>query len=140
MNLALAARTYLGVPFRHQGRNPAIGIDCIGLLVLAARDAAMPVDERRVNYSKDPHDGLLEQHLVEAFGPPIPASQMQADDVVAIDYAGAVRHLGIIGEDRDGNLTLIHTSQGIVGKVVEHAIDAKWRGRIRAVFRPRLAE
>lgn len=132
--LADAARAYLGVPFRHQGRNPAVGIDCIGLLVLACRDAGMPVDDfDRVNYARDPHDGLLEQHLQVAFGAPV--SGLQPGDIVAMAYGRPVRHLGIVGQ-RDGALSLIHTSDAAsVKRVVEHGIDAKWRRRIKRVYR-----
>lgn len=39
-----AARRYLRAPFRHFGRTPA-GLDCVGLLLLAARDAGIPADD-----------------------------------------------------------------------------------------------
>lgn len=42
--LLAAARTYRGVPFRHLGRNRA-GLDCVGLLLIAAADAGMPTDD-----------------------------------------------------------------------------------------------
>jgi len=37
-----AARAYLGVPFRHQGRTRR-GVDCVGLVVLAATDAGYAI-------------------------------------------------------------------------------------------------
>lgn len=127
-----AARTYLGVPFGHQGRNPAVSIDCIGLLVLAFRDAGLSVDAFDcADYGRDPHDGLLEWHLSAAFGSPV--SGLQPDDVVAIAYGRPIRHVGIIGTDGE-RLTLIHTDSN-VGRVVEHGIDARWRRRIRRVYR-----
>lgn len=134
--MADAARAYLGRPFKHQGRNPAIGIDCIGLLVLAARDCGLPqADADSTAYGKDPHDGLLESHLVAAFGPRLPTAQMQPGDIAAVDYAGAVRHVGIVGRLEDGALSLIHTNQR-VGRVTEARIDAKWQRRIAGVYRP----
>lgn len=39
-----AARGYLRVPFRHFGRNRQ-GLDCVGLLLLALRDAGIAMDE-----------------------------------------------------------------------------------------------
>lgn len=123
----LIARQYLGVPFRHQGRNPALGIDCIGLLILVCGGS-----EHDTTYGREPHDGLLETHLRMAFGNPV--SGMRPGDVAAIRWAGPVRHVGIVGEI-DGALSLIHTSSG-VGRVVEHRLDAKWRKRIAGVYRP----
>jgi cell wall-associated NlpC family hydrolase len=133
MRLDHAARAYLGTPFRHQGRNPDIGIDCIGLIVLAGEDAGhlFPVFDR-TDYGKDPVDGLLEEMLRLAFGPPL--SDMQPGDIVAIDFKGAVRHVGIVGEHPAG-LSLIHTNMA-VGRVTEARIDWKWRKRIKGVYRP----
>lgn len=130
----LAARAYLGVPFLHQGRNPDVGIDCIGLLVLAARDCGLALDEHdRCNYPRNPSGGLLEQHLRAAFG--APAAGLLPGDVVAIRYCGPVRHVGIVGELK-GTLTLIHTSAApSVGRVTEHLINANWRRRIANAYR-----
>lgn len=37
-----AARSYIGVPWKHQGRSRA-GLDCIGLIILAGRDIGIAV-------------------------------------------------------------------------------------------------
>jgi len=37
--IATAARTLVGVPFRLQGRDPALGLDCVGLVGAAMRAA-----------------------------------------------------------------------------------------------------
>lgn len=135
MTLDEAARNYLGVPFRHQGRDTSIGIDCVGLVVLSLRDCGLPqADLDYTGYSRDPHDGVLEFHLREAFGPPVVKATLQAGDVVAIDYKGAVRHVGVVGLHRDGGLSLIHTNFS-VKQVTEAGIDAKWMKRIKGVYR-----
>lgn len=63
---------------------------------------------------------------------------MQAGDIAAIAYAGAVRHVGIVGEHPDG-LSLIHTNTA-VGRVTEARIDQKWSRRIVAIYRPEPVE
>lgn len=37
--IAAAARALVGVPFRLQGRDPALGLDCVGLVGAAMRAA-----------------------------------------------------------------------------------------------------
>jgi hypothetical protein len=136
MTLDHAARIFLDIPFRHQGRDPLIGIDCIGLLVLSGLLAGYRFAAHdRTDYGKDPAHGLLEDQLVTAFGSPIPKPLMQPGDIVAIDFKGAVRHVGIVGEHKDG-LSLIHTNEA-VGRVTEARIDPKWHARIAAVYRPK---
>lgn len=128
-----AARGYLGTPFRHQGRSRS-GLDCVGLVVLAMADAGRALQDV-TTYARNPHHGLLEQHLVEAFGPAISRTDLQPGDVVAIDFAGATRHVAIVGDYPGGGLSLIHTDQ-MVGRVTEHRLDARWHRRITGAWRP----
>lgn len=132
MTLSEAARTLLGVPFRHQGRDPSVGIDCVGLLRCAGDLIGWGLYVYDCDdYARDPHDGVLEGHLQTAFGPPV--SGLQVNDIVAMAYGRPIRHVGIIGTDGE-RLTLIHTSQQ-VGRVVEHGIDPRWLRRIKRVYR-----
>ena len=134
MTLDEAARKYLGVPFLHQGRNPAVGIDCIGLIVCAGKDCGMafPAFDSTA-YGPDPAHGLLERHLQAAFGPPVPVADIGPGDVVSINFAGAVRHVGIVGKHPDG-LSLIHTNSS-EDCVTEARIDSRWLRRIAGVYR-----
>lgn len=128
-----AARAYLGCPFQHQGRSRR-GLDCVGLVVMCLADCGRPVEDI-TTYGREPHSGLLESHLLRAFGPAIHRDEMQPGDIVAIDFAGAVRHVGITGDYPYGGLSLIHTDQSL-GQVIEHRLDAKWAARIKGVWRP----
>lgn len=133
VRLDVAARAYLGVPFLHQGRNPAVGIDCVGLVAAAVRDCGLlhllPHDF--TEYPRNPGRGELERRLREAFGEPV--SDMQAGDVAAIAFHGQTRHVAIVGDGPHG-FSLIHTYNH-PAKVIEHALDAKWRRRITAIYR-----
>lgn len=141
MRLDIAARAYLAwggrpVPFLHQGRNPDVGIDCIGLLILAARDCGHDLTAYAADYPRHPHHGLLQKHMAVAFG--LPVRELSPGCVVTIDYKGATRHVAIVGEHRDG-LSLIHTASNVkhgkeLGKVVEHRIDRAWRNRITGIY------
>ena len=67
VRLDIAARNYLGVPFKHQGRNPSIGIDCIGLAQLAARDCGIVAPDW-TDYARHPAKGLLESRMALVLG------------------------------------------------------------------------
>lgn len=132
--LDLAARRYLGVPFLHQGRDPSIGIDCVGLLVAAARDCGLQelAAHDFASYGRDPSNGELEARLRAAFGGPVSCCPLPGD-VVSVDFKGQTRHVGVIGADGD-RLTLIHTYKA-PAKVIEHGLDDKWRKRITGIYR-----
>lgn len=123
------ARALIGVPWRHQGRNIAVGIDCVGLIV-----HALQLADDYTAYGRDPHEGQLEAELARRFGASLPATCMQPGDVVAMAFAGPVRHVGLVAGSALG-LSLIHTDSS-VGQVTEHPIDARWQSRIRGVYRP----
>lgn len=127
-----AARAYLKTPFRHQGRTPR-GCDCIGLLVMALIDCGRPVSDS-TTYGKDPTDGRLEREMEREFGPRISKTEMRAGDMVAIEFEGPVRHVGIIGNHPQGGFTLIHTDSSLK-EVTEHIIDKRWMNRIKGVWR-----
>lgn len=124
------ARSMLGVRWAHQGRNPAVGIDCVGLVTLS-----LGIIEERVEYRRDPLNGQLEAALEAQFGPPLPVEQMQHGDVVAIAYGKPIRHVGLVATGENG-LNLIHTDQIVVNEVTEHPIDGLWLKRIKRVYRP----
>jgi cell wall-associated NlpC family hydrolase len=133
MRLDEAARLFMGIPFRHQGRDPLIGLDCIGLVILAGQLCDKDfVSADQTDYGRDPHAGLLEGRMLTALGKPV--NGMEPGDIVAIDFKGVIRHVGIVGDGQHG-LTLIHTN-GHVGRVTEARIDAKWAKRIKRTYRP----
>lgn len=127
------ARGLLDVPWVHQGRNPSVGIDCVGLLILAFE--ADPADHPTA-YSRSPHGGVIARQLRQHFGDPVPGGP-QVGDVVLMGFGvhGEARHVGVIGDYVYGGLSIIHTDS-IVGRVVEHPFDAKWQRRVREVYRP----
>ena len=125
------ARALIGVPWKHQGRHPTVGIDCVGLLVLAlgVTEDGLPA------YGRDPHEGLLETALERQLGPPLPTNaQWLPGDVAALAYGGPIRHCGLLGDLPEGGLSLIHTDSHL-GQVTEHPLNAQWRRRVRLVYR-----
>lgn len=124
-DLVLAARSYLGTPFVHQGRS-RLGLDCVGLLVLAARDAGADIEDR-ADYAPDPGN-LLPVELARQFDP---AEDRLPGDVLLMRFAGEPQHLAIFT-----GATVIH-SHAAIRRVVEHHLDAKWLRRIVQAYRMR---
>lgn len=131
------------VPFVHQGQSLA-GLDCVGGLCYALQyQGEVP------SYPRDPVNGELERELRKLFGEPsfyrsnihtdvaVTNLDLREGDVVSMQYAGPVRHVGMIGTylPVPTELSLLHTSASI-GRVVEHILDDKWRRRIVGVWRP----
>lgn len=131
------ARVLLGVPYLHLGRSVQ-GLDCVGLLVYAD---AVPINEVPANYPPNPLNSELENNLTRYYGEPVvdgvvTLADLQVGDIVAMQYRGPIRHVGIVGnyQFQDHQFSLIHTDS-THGRVVEHALDAKWLRRIRRVYR-----
>lgn len=105
----------MGVKWQHMGRN-RMGIDCVGLYVMIARNFDIPCHGDEVNYRRTPEgDGRLVKVLTEQMiivQPPLKLGM----GVVLRDNTQPC-HVGIIGE-RYGELSLIHASV-IKGKVYE---------------------
>ncbi len=132
------ARSYLGTRWVHQGRSRK-GVDCVGLLVVTARELGIP--HRDVtNYDRRPSNGQLEKLLSEQLDR-IDAREMKLGDIVAIEDQGwrAISHVGILG-DGARPFSLIHSwlrrPEPDFGRgVVEMRLSQDWAGLIRAAFR-----
>lgn len=130
--LDIAARKYLGVKFLHQGRNPDIGVDCVGLASLVAKDCGLHwlSEHDLTTYARNPNGGELERRMMAAFGPPV--YELSPGCLVTIDFFGQSRHVAVLGE-HNGRLTMIH-AYGRPPCVVEHGIDDKWLRRITGIY------
>ncbi len=122
-----AARTYIGVPWQHQGRSRH-GIDCVGLLVCVARDLGIPVEDVRA-YEREPraHDlaRILRRHCVS-----VPVAAMRRGDIVLMGRPST--HVGILTHAHRP-LGLIHVPTN--GACVEVRFDPDIH-RLRAAYRP----
>lgn len=126
-----AARSMLGVTWRHQGRQ-RWAVDCLGLLVLAMRAAGREVQDRE-GYPRDPQREGLRDELVRQCGEP---GEWVHGGIALMRWPGAElpSHVGILVNSGDA-WRLIH-SYSSPGCVVEHRVDDYWRGMILEVFDP----
>jgi cell wall-associated NlpC family hydrolase len=115
--IVVAARSCVGTRFRPQGRTPGLGLDCVGVLLVAATAAGVMVgDMPAYRLGGDPPDlaALLADHGCLPVAPALPG------DVLVIAPARRQRHFGII-TDRG----LVHAHAGL-NRVVEGPIDPAW--------------
>ena len=134
LSFIAAARSYIGVRWRHQGRSRR-GVDCAGLIACALQDTGRPIEDR-TTYGREPYMRSLEIVLHSHFGDPLLAEQMRVGDVALMHFRnGEPSHVGILGDYLYGGLSLIH-AYAKTREVVEHRLDDEWRGRITEVYRP----
>lgn len=129
------AAAYLGVPFVHMGRSRK-GLDCVGLLVLVARDMGLEVEDSPY-YGREParnnNSFQLQDYLRRALGEPVDRPY-QPNDVVVMKLRPrfAPAHVGMVAPHPYG-LSLIH-SYGEAGKVVRQRIDERRASQIVEVY------
>lgn len=126
------ARTWLGTPFRHQGRVKGEAGDCLGIVACVGKEKG-GTDYDTLTYGRRPNprrmSRLLGEHLVRiAVGEAGPA------DVLHMAWGSLPMHLAIVTD-----VGILHAWEG-AGRCVEHPLDFIWRSRIRAAYRfPALA-
>lgn len=125
-----AARSYAGIPFYHAGRTRN-GLDCVGLLLVAARDA-FGLTYQPGGYPADWVDPIRLAEEIERFCDSVEWGDIEDGDIGLFSIAGNAQHVAILS--RSGGM--IHAYQS-AGKVVEHPLDHHWRKRLVRVYRVR---
>lgn len=119
--LAKAAQALVGCPFRLHGRDPAIGLDCVGLVASAlARTGVEAVPPsgyglRNIGIGQ----WLPLAHLSGLRPAPGPVA---AGDVLLIALAHCQHHLVIAADTR----SVIHAHAGL-RRVVRQPLDTSWQ-------------
>lgn len=142
MMLHEAARSYIGVPWKHLGRSRR-GLDCAGLPQLSYADCGIVIDGPK-RYGRDPFQNGLLSALNEHLGDAVWTGNkgrctfdvLQPDDIVVMSPASLPRHLAIVAPDAMYGFSIIHAdgSPG-VKKVVEHGLNNFYLKMIVAVYR-----
>lgn len=122
-----AARACIGTPFHHQGRAPGVGLDCIGLVVVALRAAGFLVRDR-TDYGPRPDGRSLAEALL-SHGAAL-VTDIDAGDVLLFRYDGQPQHVALATSTD----TMIH-SFAPATSVVETPIGDYWRRRLVGVYR-----
>ena len=105
---------------------PGVGLDCIGLIVIALQAAGFPVRDR-ADYGRRP-DGLSLVKALEAHGAK-PANEISTGNILLFRYDRQPQHAALA----TGAASMIH-SFAPAGKVVETAIGDYWKTRLVGVY------
>ncbi len=128
--MVAAARRWLGVPFRHQGRS-RLGVDCVGLVVRALEEAGLPVADDTAYGRRPDWRRLIGTARAQGFVA-VAREDLRAG-VIALFRGPDWAHLGIVS----GPGRVVHalgTATG--GRVVEHRLDGQtWVPRLVAAWR-----
>ncbi len=123
------ARRLLGTPFRHQGRVPGRGLDCVGLALVVARELGLSAYDW-TGYPRLPQPRLLFAHAVRAGFRRKPVERAAGGDLLVMRFHDDPCHVAIATEGACG---VIHACARR-GRVVEHRLDRRWRARIVDCF------
>ena len=131
--IILAARSYLGVPFCHQGRSICQGFDCVGLICQVLRDVGLKINSHE-NYNRRPEKGLLLQAALDAGLIKLPpdslkdSSQYKQGDILLFRFGRSVEHAAFYTD-----IGILHADEKIK-KIVEHGLTKSWEKRIFAIL------
>lgn len=123
----------LGTPYHHQGRKPGLGIDCVGVPIVAAQQCGVSLPSP-ADYERVPSE--LEGHMIAHCGDPIDWDDRQPGDLVMFWYSTRRRpqHVAVLDQDEHGDDFIIH-AHASRRNVVRDRLCSFWRPRIVAVFR-----
>jgi cell wall-associated NlpC family hydrolase len=142
LELATAATSLLKIPYRHQGRNPAKALDCVGLGHAALRAIGyvprFPANLEKRDYAAMADDDEM-QNLLELEAAPIAFnSRLEFGDFLLFRWPGRKNagHFALTSKFIDGETYFVHAALR-EGEVTEHPLRDEWRDRLHAVLRLR---
>jgi len=132
------AETWIGTPFRHQGRLRGLGVDCAGFISEVAKNAGVSDVDIPANY-RPREDGTIMLQLLKDHMKHVPKDKIKAGDVLALcDEAlrepEIPRHLVIV---KDVTLEAIFIIHAAASGVKAHRLNTAWKKRIHSAWRVR---
>lgn len=119
--LAAAATQLIGSPFRLHGRDPATGLDCVGLVVAALKAiGAKPLAPTGYSLRNLSVDQWL--HFAARSGLAPSPGPIRRDDVLLITLSHCQHHLAIAADATN----VIHAHAGL-RQVVHQPLESTWR-------------
>lgn len=127
------ARSWVGTPYRHQGRS-ARGMDCAGPLIRIAHEIGIghKFDDELI-YSRNPETFSLKRKMDELLLWIEPA-EIKPGDILLFRIDAYPQHVSIAVDYYLGGLAMVHCYSR-VGKVVEHRLAKIWLARLIQAYK-----
>lgn len=123
--LIAAARQSLGTRFRHQGRSARHGVDCVGLIIVAARAVGLDVKDVRA-YGRQPQPAhfisYIERNALDRIDAPAPGA------IALFDFGAGPQHAALLT-----GKSMLH-AYAPSRKVVEHGFTGPWPQRLCGLY------
>lgn len=116
------ARTWIGVPWRHQGRS-RLGIDCAGLIIRVGIDLGLTTYDVTA-YQRRPDSLAFVEHFRRGGARDKPLTEAQPGDIMIFRDDIYPCHSTIVSE-REGVPHIIH-AYAKRRKVIEEPLDHEW--------------
>lgn len=124
-DIVAAARSWVGVPFLHQGRNRS-GIDCVGLVIVTMQQVGLwEQDFERRDYGRMPTTNELHEKLAFYFRR---VEEPEPGAIIGVRWSRELAHVAIFTGE-----TIIHAFERR-GKVIEHGYRAAWPRKTASVW------
>jgi hypothetical protein len=127
------ANSYIGIPYRHQGRSKVVGMDCAGLVICVAHDVGISTFDTS-SYSRRPNPTEFTREMIKGGCTEIRFDKRQNGDILRIAEDRWPVHSGILEIDDQGEEWLIHAWLP-ARKVVKEKLTEKRKNQISTVWR-----
>ena len=139
------ARKLIGTPWHHTQRVPGVGIDCVGVIIVAAKAVNIPIEDI-TNYTRSDEFPQLIGHI-ERYCDKIDIQTLnQVDplyegDILVFRNRMMLNHCAIFSgrfNDMQSNEfgLMVHAYDGSgIHQVVEQVVDESWIKRLHSVYR-----
>lgn len=128
-----AALGCMGTPFHHQGRLKGVGIDCAGLVIVAAKECGIEVTDMK-GYSRIPDGRALLAHCESQNAERVSMKDAAAGDVILMKLERDPQHVAIIEEIEGDRVRVVHAWMAAKG-VTRTDFDASLKDKVVAVYR-----
>ncbi|MBK8100569.1 MAG: C40 family peptidase [Planctomycetes bacterium] len=127
-DFAAAALQLVGTPWHHQGRLPGVGLDCVGVVVAAAKTCGVEVEDRRdYTLPADPNLFLL---LLAENCERDAAPTLEVGRLVVFRIGPHPQHIAIVVEgDR-----IVHSVDRKRRGVAVESLTESWRYRVHSTW------
>jgi len=124
-DLMAFAETQIGVPYQYASTNPAEGFDCSGFITYVFNHFKIAVPRSSIDFT----------HV----GKDIPVEGAKRGDIILFTGTDSterfVGHMGLITENRKGELKFIHSTSGKANGVTITPLNDYYRGRFVKTIR-----